>query len=89
MAVNVSALRYLEWGPGLRPQDIFLAWVLIAATSAGVDILPMSLLKKGLGVSRPTEALQRVLGGTSPSTADSMRPRWSYPLSSATSSTRN
>jgi hypothetical protein len=64
VAVNLSALRHLEWGPELRPQDIFLLWVLIAATFSEIEELPISLLRKGFGVSRPREALKRITSGT-------------------------
>lgn len=80
VAVNVSALRHLEWGPELRPQDIFLLWLLIAATFAGIEELPISLLRNGFGVSRPREALKRIASGTFALNHGPNAPRIKHPI---------
>lgn len=64
VAVNLSALRSLTWGKGLRPSDIFTIWTLVGFALMGMPSPSHKILKAAFSLSRPHDTMTRVGGAT-------------------------
>lgn len=64
VGVNLSALTALRWSSDLRPQDIYMVWLLIGFAVEHLPLPSVRLWKTAFGISRPSANLRRISQAT-------------------------